>query len=301
MRLVTSKLRVSMAAGTMLRQGAPSHLSSFFPHRTQFPFRWSEFRSSIPPASVACNKWVVCRPVLHFKLSRPASSGELHNIDNRIHNMVKVVFLVSRIYTFLLVWFNIHVRKLWMCVFLMVWCSDWIFASQAHSTRAVEVTKKCLEIQLTITPAQISDSFSESSSILDNGLEDIVDMEDDESVLESVDLVMSAPEEVCSSFRDKNSCKIVFLITLLVPSHCEFWCLGCPLLSCHKIFLECSLVVWKTSGMFLGGWGFSTALAGDNSNKQCVHSRCWSRCLRCSCCHQVWRPRCSSWGSWVVL
>lgn len=84
------------------------------------------------------------------------------------------------------------------------------------------MTKKCLEIQLTITPAHISDSFSESSSILDNGLEDIVDMEDDESVLESVDLVMSAPEEVCSSFRDKNSCKIVFLITLLVPSHCEF-------------------------------------------------------------------------------
>ncbi len=47
------------------------------------------------------------------------------------------------------------------------------------------MTKKCLEIQLTITPAQISDSFSESSSILDNGLEDIVNMEDDESVLES--------------------------------------------------------------------------------------------------------------------
>ncbi|CAM6048623.1 unnamed protein product [Sphagnum compactum] len=138
MRLVTSKLRVSTAAGTMLRQGALSHLSSFFPHRTQLPSRWSEFRSSNPPASVTCNKWVVCRPVLHFKLSRPATSVELHTIETRIHNMVK----------------------------------------------------------LTITPAQISDSFSKSSSILDNGLEDIVDMEDDESVLESVDLVMSAPEEV---------------------------------------------------------------------------------------------------------
>ncbi|CAK9225731.1 unnamed protein product [Sphagnum troendelagicum] len=163
MRLVTSKLRVSMAAGTMLRQGALSHLSSFFPHRTQFPSRWSEFRSSNPPASVTCNKWVVCQPVLHFKLSRPASSGELHTIDTRIHNMVK-----------------------------------------AHSTRAVEVTKKFLEIQLTIKPTQNSDSFLESSSILDNGLEDIVDMEDDESVLESVDLVMSAPEEV--TIPTSNAC-----------------------------------------------------------------------------------------------
>ncbi len=60
MRLVTSKLRVSMAAGTMLRQGALSHLSSFFPHRTQFPSRWSEFHCSNPTASVTCNKWVVC-------------------------------------------------------------------------------------------------------------------------------------------------------------------------------------------------------------------------------------------------
>lgn len=66
------------------------------------------------------------------------------------------------------------------------------------------MTKKCLEIQLTITPAQISDSFLEFSSVLDNGLEDIVDMEDDESVLESVDLVMSAPEEV--TIPTSNAC-----------------------------------------------------------------------------------------------
>ncbi len=85
------------------------------------------------------------------------------------------------------------------------------------------MTKKCLEIQLTITPAQISDSFLESSSILDNGAwKTLWIWRLMRTVLESVDLVMSDPEEVCSSFRDKNCCKIFFLITLLVPSHCEF-------------------------------------------------------------------------------
>jgi hypothetical protein len=62
-------------------------------------------------------------------------------------------------------------------------------------------------------------------------------------------------------------------------------------LSCHKIFLECSWVVEDSALLWQVTIPTSNVcIVGVDPD-----------CLRCSCCHQVWRPRCFSWRSWVVL
>jgi hypothetical protein len=140
--------------------------------------------AAAPP--VMFNKWVLgSRPFLHFKLSRAVARAA----DTRIpSNTVKAAHSTSAAVS--------HVES---CCLQKV----------AHSTNAAveeEVKKEneCSSVQqlstTTITtPTLVPDLFLESSSILDDEMEDILETEDDddddESVLESAAIVVGVAEE----------------------------------------------------------------------------------------------------------
>ncbi len=137
----------------------------------------------------------------------------------------------------------------------------------AHSTNAAveeeEVKKenKCSSVQqlsttTIITPTLVPDLFLESSSILDDEMEDILETEDDddddESVLESAAIVVGVAEEevleVMPVFSPTNKHRVVNFI--LQPD--ESTGVG--------IYLECFeryWIIWKQpiAKNFLGEWG----------------------------------------------
>ncbi len=138
----------------------------------------------------------------------------------------------------------------------------------AHSTNAAveeEVKKenKCSSVQqlsttTIITPTLVPDLFLESSSILDDEMEDILETEDDddddddESVLESAAIVVGVAEEevmeVMPVFSPTNKHRVVNFILQSDES------------TGVGIYLECLeryRVIWKQpiAKKFLGEWG----------------------------------------------
>ncbi|CAK9191030.1 unnamed protein product [Sphagnum troendelagicum] len=168
----------------MRRQGASF---SQFPSWCCSKLSFSTMQAAAAPP-VMFNKWVLGRrPFLHFKLSRTVACAA----DTRIpSNTVKAAHSTSAAVS--------HVES----------CA---LQKAAHSTNAAveeEVKKenKCSSVQqlsttTIITPTLVPDLFLESSSILDDEMEDILETEDDadddddDSVLESAAIVVGVAEE----------------------------------------------------------------------------------------------------------
>jgi hypothetical protein len=204
--------------------------------------------AAAPP--VMFNKWVLGRrPFLHFKLSRAVACAA----DTRIpSNTVKAAHSTSSAVS--------HEES--CCL-----------QKAAHSTNAAleeEVKKenKCSSVQqlsttTIITPTLVPDLFLESSSILDDEMEDILETEDAddddddddddaESVLESAAIVVGAAEEEVMEVMPVFSPTNKHLVVNFILQSDESTDVG--------IYLECFeryWIIWKQpiAKKFLGEWG----------------------------------------------